>query len=172
MKQTKTAGFTLIEILVVLFIVAVMSTVTVIAVRGLDAQSIIDNTVRKLAYSLEVAEEETLFRRRTLGLLIDAKGYSFLSQTEKGWSSVSDRFYQSQRFPDELVVSFYVDGDPQVLDVEPVTDEKITPQIIFTPDAEPIPFEILFELQGLKQRKIERTPSGRIVTDLREKEKA
>ena len=167
MTSGRQKGFTLIEILVVMTIVAVMASVAVISVRGRDAQSVIDESVRQLAYSLRVAEEETLFRRRQLGLLLAQNGYLFLTEDEEGWYPVDDRFFKPGGFPENLRVSLYVDGVPKALDskIDDV-EEKLEPQVTFVPDAEPVPFEILFNMPELEERKLQRTPSGRVVTNL------
>ncbi len=168
MKLNRSNGFTLIEILVVLALVGVLVSVAMLAIRGRDPQSVIDESVQQLAYSLRVAGEETLFRRRALGLFLYQSGYLFLARDKEGWYPVNEAFFKSREFPEALRVTLYVDADPQVLDEEPPTDEGsgIKPQIQFIPDAEAIPFEMLFDLDGLQQRKIEMTPTGRILTHL------
>ena len=158
------AGFTLIEILVVLALMAVMASIAVISVRNHDTQSLVDDFVTRLADVTEIAQEETLFRQRSLGLYLYSGGYLFMAKDDQGWYAEVDRMYVSRQIPEWFDVSLYVDGQPVVLERE-LPDEPV-PQILFVSDLEPTPFEMLVSTEETLQRKLERTPTGRILTDV------
>lgn len=70
-------GFTLIEILVVITIIGILSGLIVINVVTSDPQKDLNREGERLMAVLEMAQEEALFGRQDIGVVVTEQGYSF-----------------------------------------------------------------------------------------------
>lgn len=73
------AGFTLVEMLVVLAIIAVMGSIAVLGLGGADRGASAQAEARRLAASIQVAADEALVSDRPAALVLDSDGYAFLT---------------------------------------------------------------------------------------------
>lgn len=71
-------GFTLIEILVVITIIGILSGLIVINVVTSDPQKDLKREGERLMAVLEMAQEEALFGRQDIGVVVTEQGYSFV----------------------------------------------------------------------------------------------
>jgi general secretion pathway protein H len=72
------AGLTLVEILVVLAIIGVMSSIAVLGLGGAGQGASAQAEARRLAASIQLASDEAMVSDRSLALSWDGKGYSFV----------------------------------------------------------------------------------------------
>lgn len=109
---TGARGFTLLEILVVLVIMATLA--------GLLVFSFSDSPERRLrreadglAALLNVAADEAVMRGMELGLIVTGEGYSFLyyNVATKKWEALPDRPLGRHAFPEVYEVTFALDGE-------------------------------------------------------------
>lgn len=85
MRAGGQSGLTLVEILVVLAIIAVMSSVVVLGLGGAGQAQSAQAEARRLAASIQLASDEALVADRALALSWDAEGYSFVEWSGGGW---------------------------------------------------------------------------------------
>lgn len=87
MRRPGEAGFTLVETLVVLAIIAVMGSIAVLGLGGADRSASAQAEAQRLAASIQVAADETLITDRAAALLLDSDGYAFLAwdPPSKSW---------------------------------------------------------------------------------------
>lgn len=87
MRRPGEAGFTLVETLVVLAIIAVMGSIAVLGLGGADRSASAQAEAQRLAASIQVAADETLITDRAAALLLDSDGYAFLAwdPASKSW---------------------------------------------------------------------------------------
>ena len=83
-RASEEAGLTLVEILVVLAIVGVMSSIAVLGLGGAGQGASAQAEARRLAASIQLASDEAMVTDRSLALNWDGKGYSFVE-----WNSQS-----------------------------------------------------------------------------------
>lgn len=83
MKSPDAAGFSLVEILVVLVIISVLSSAAVLSVGASDQSSRVDVEAQRLVLRFQMAADEVLVTGRSVSLHWDSHGYSFGSRNSK-----------------------------------------------------------------------------------------
>jgi general secretion pathway protein H len=115
-------GFTLIEILVTLVIVAVMAGLLVFGFRD-NSQQRLQREASDLAALLNLAADEAVLRGVELGLVLDEEGYQFVyfDGEKKTWQALPDRPLGEHRFPEPYEIAFALDGER----VDKITQERL-----------------------------------------------
>ena len=169
-------GFTLIEILIVLVLIATLSSLIVIQVRDRDDAAILDQEIETFIKRGSFAQEEMLFRTNPLGIYFTNGGYAWYEgyladredepdarETRKTvlWRPLRDRLLRPHDFPPGMNITLYLEGTPVVLEDE--LPDEVRPQVLFLPDTDALPFELLMAFRSEERRSIMRYPSGTIV---------
>ncbi len=125
-------GFTLIEILVVVAIIALVSAGMLLSIsltgRDRDLEKESDRLLALFTYAREQAELQT----REYGILFQDDGYEFLAYDPRraAWRSVfEDEVLAARKLPDGLGVKLMVDARPVVLSRPKNATDK-TPQVM------------------------------------------
>lgn len=105
-------GFTLVEILVVVFILAaVLGMVTLRLTR--DDRDLVREEADRLVVLLQAAREEAILRGGLFAFEMTQEGYRFLQPGEKNkLVAVSDGPLTSRQFPPRMEVRLEIDGQP------------------------------------------------------------
>lgn len=131
MKREGQAGFTLVEMLIVLAIVGIMSGMTLLAIGGMGRGAQPENEARLFANRLSLASDDALVTDTALSLHIDAQGYRVekWSEKDKEWIAHPDRLFGAHH---ELPagISMKVAGEPE--------------RIMLRPDGTGTPFSVAF----------------------------
>lgn len=88
--ERRSAGFTLMEILVVVLIVAITASIAVVNLSRSDLDTLRDEAVR-LAASYRHAQDEAVMTGAALGWRGDADGYAYFRRTADGEWQLLDR---------------------------------------------------------------------------------
>jgi type II secretion system protein H len=168
-------GFTLIEILVVMALVAVMTSLFALSVQGRDDDDIVDDIITTFVREASYAQEEIMFRRFPIGIFIYNGGYAFYTvaavqrrdeteeqQREVSWKPLQSRLLKERRFPDGVSLTFYQETSSAPIALENDIPDQVKPQIVFVADSDAIPFELLISYGDSRRRSIVRYPSGKI----------
>ncbi len=113
-------GFTLIEMLVVLSIVAVMSSLTVIGLGSSAKEQNVQTEAQRLALSLQTASDEALTSDKTIIFRWDSRGYELapslpgVEAADEATSPAANR----HQFPENVTLSV-AGGESPVLLGEP-----------------------------------------------------
>ena len=161
-------GFTLVELLVVLVVIATLSGFALLALRGRDAESVVEDEARRLLALFTLAREESLFRYRTIGVRFFRGGYDFSEflPGDERWVPALDAVLTGRRFPEGVTVRLYLEGRPVILDVEEdKEDEELLPQVVLFPDGTGTDFELALEASGFLSPVLRGTAGGRIELD-------
>lgn len=104
-------GFTLIEIMVVLVIVAVMAGLLVFSFND-SPQQRVQREATMLAALINAASDEAVMRGFELGLVIDDTGYQFVyfDPEKKQWQPARERALMRHEFAEPYAVEFTIDG--------------------------------------------------------------
>lgn len=142
-------GFSLLELLVVIVILAIMVGMTLLSMGTLRSGDVAETEARRLTALLELVAEEALVQGRDYGVEFFEDGYRFLSwDPDSGlWSVVSDEAaLRHRRLPADLRVALAIEGREVVVYAanergEQRSDE-IVPQIGIYSSGEFTPFEL------------------------------
>lgn len=124
-RASRAAGFTLIEVLVVVLLIAITASLAVVSLRQDDRQLVRAEALR-LAESFRHVQDEALLTGATFGWRAEPRGYEYLRRTpDRQWtaleSEAGDAF--TRRLPDAVrLVEVEVNGvrvDPGMLIVVP-----------------------------------------------------
>lgn len=105
------SGFTLIEILVVLVIVAAMAGLLVFSMND-NPQRQLQREAKGLMALLNTANDEAVMQSRDLGLVINNQGYRFVAfdLEKKTWLPILQKPLGEHRFEEGYSVEFALDG--------------------------------------------------------------
>ena len=144
------AGFTLIEILVVVLIIGIVSAGMLLTVsltgRDQELQREGDRLFALMSYAREQAELQT----REYGILFQEDGYEFLAYDVvlSQWRSIpEDDAFEARKLPAGLGVTLTVDARPVVLK-RPTDAHDKTPQVMIFADGDLSAFEANLERDG------------------------
>lgn len=143
----RAAGFTLIEILVVIVILAIMAGMVLISMGTLRPDDPTGTEARRIRALLELLSEEALIQGRDYGVEFFADGYRFLSwdPDTRLWTVVDDEEALRRRaLPEGMRTVLAVDGREVVTreaNDERPQDETV-PQVAIFSSGEFTPFEL------------------------------
>jgi general secretion pathway protein H len=171
-RKPYAAGFTLIEVLVVMFLIAVLTASVALSVgltqkRDRDVETEGDRALALLNYAREQAELQT----REYGLYVQQSGYQFLKFDPRTgrWRNVEeDDTLRARSLPAGLYLQLVVEGRPVVLRPPPREDdeealENWLPHVMIFSNGDLTPFELTLAREGGEARaRIRSTDDGTI----------
>ncbi len=83
MRTATARGFTLIEVMVVMVIIAILVTAVSLSLKGDRVGEALDEEAKRLSALLNLAREEAVMRDRDLGLVLADDGYLFVQRDEE-----------------------------------------------------------------------------------------
>ena len=149
------AGFTFIEMIVVIAIVGILAGALVLHSIGADKDRNLETEAERLAALIELARVEALTRNESWGLFVDRTRYEFKVYDESNgtWRAASKTTFRMRNAPPDVAFSLQVEGLSQLDDspdrlvegLEPSkSDDKNTdlPQVLILASGEQTPFLI------------------------------
>jgi general secretion pathway protein H len=133
------AGFTLIEVMVVVVIMGILINFAVLSLRSNSPADQLNEEARRLQSLIRIGSEEALLRSSLIGIDITETGYGFLQLEEGNWQAVDDNLFRNRELPDELRITLSTALPPGDDDDDP---EKRTPEIILLNSGEITPFDL------------------------------
>lgn len=160
------AGFTLIEILVVVLIIGVVSAGILLAVSLTGRDRDLEREGARLYTLINYAREQAELQTREYGLLFQEDGYEFLSyDVQRGhWSTVpEDEVLAQRKLPAGLEVKLIVEAHPIVLR-QPQKDADKVPQVMIFSDGDLSSFAATLERDaGLRSITVTEDDKGQLV---------
>jgi len=150
-------GFTLLELLVVLVVIAIMVSMAMLSfgVLGRDRQA--EDETRRFWVVLQQAREEAELQAEDLGLFISTDSYEYLrfEPRRNEWQLIeSDELFAQRKLPEGLRFRLRVESRDVVMkpDLPNRSDEdenqKWPPQIMVFSSGDVMPFELEIERDG------------------------
>lgn len=142
LKRIKaSAGYTLVEILVVILIIAIITTIAVLMFSHFNRGRHVTITANRLLQTIHVAEEEAILRPAVLGLRFSSKGYQFYQlvsdkkMQKLHWKALkNDRLSRPNAFLQGIIAK-----RSQVDHLA----KKEKPTIVFSPSGNVSPFRLM-----------------------------
>ena len=108
----KTNGFTLIEIMIVLVIVAVMSGIVVLSINGPNNQAFISDA-EKISSILEVLADESVYSNSVIACAVQEQKFDCMSYRDGEWKDLDVRKLIEWGWPPKLrIIKTLLDGQP------------------------------------------------------------
>jgi general secretion pathway protein H len=159
-RRHPAAGFTLLELMVVLVLIGIILTFAVLSLRGDKVAEAMERESQRLATLISLANDEAVLRGEELAIRFTETGYEFLVFSAAGWQQrADDNLLRPRTLPPGMLVRVEVDGDPPGLqrpaeddDEEDRKKEVITPQVFILSSGEMTPFSAIFEADQSRYR--------------------
>ncbi len=146
----KSAGFTLIEIMVVVAIIAIMVGAVVLRIDFNNTGTTMRDNALRTQLLMELASDQAIYSRQQLGIRFHPKSYEFyiLTANEAGegeWTILEDDRLKFREIPVDMEFRVDISGIPIVLEeledeIANVTDEDpIKPHVMFLSNGEMMP---------------------------------
>ena len=113
-------GFTLIEILIVLFVISVMTGLVVVTLPGFVQSNNLEREAERLKLVLEIAVEEAQVQSRELAIQPARDQYRFYVYDElnQRWYEMNSPPLALHRLPDDVDLNFSVESKPFTLSLD------------------------------------------------------
>jgi general secretion pathway protein H len=121
-------GFTLLELLVVVVIVAILFTYTTLAIRSDSPEDIIKKEAQRMERLVQLALEESILRGEEYGIELFTDGYRFLRFTQNQWQPLSeDKILRARELPLDMEMEIRLEETEIVIDLsaESAAEEKL-----------------------------------------------
>ena len=162
--QRSTAGFTLLELMVVLVLIGIIFSFAVLSFGGDDLAEAMERETHRLATLVSLANDEAILRGEEFAIRFTDDGYDFLVLTASGWQpTVDDHLLKPHHLTAGIFMRVEVDGDPPGLggldedsenseDDEDDEEDAIIPQVFILSSGEMTPFSAIFEADQSRYR--------------------
>lgn len=150
------SGFTLLEILLVLVLIAVIAGLAMLSVGGGDHRRLHAEALRLKTVIVESADE-ALLQGSDLGLVFDETGYQveYFDHKEGSWMPLTEKLFGHHEWPVGISVTMTLDGedfDESALQQQAEDSDLDGPQLLFLSSGEASPFTIEFNSIDKEQR--------------------
>lgn len=139
-------GFSLIELLVVVFIIGLFAGTAVLSLNVVGVDRELEREALRLQSLLDTLMDEAVLQTRDYGVLFTNSGYRFFVYDYQSLSwlePVGDEFLRERRLTEPLAMTLFLEDREVVLDseYEPVFGQQPQPQVVLLASGEITPFE-------------------------------
>jgi general secretion pathway protein H len=144
-SQKQSAGFTLIEILVVLVVVGMLVALATFTLGGNSVRRDLDNEVEKMFFLMKTVSEQAVLNNTEFGLVVEEEQYQFLAydQQSGAWKPYGERVFRQRSIPQWMVVTKYIENDAPRLASD---EDQPKPDVVLFSSGETTPFELEFSI--------------------------
>ena len=151
----QSAGFTLLELMVVLVIIGIIFTFAMLSLRGDDLGELMEQETQRMVTLLELASDEAVLRGEELAVLFSEDGYEFLVLYEDLWRRTEeDGLLKAYTLPADIELRLEIEGEPPILTASAAEDEEVAdeeedeeeilqPQVFILSSGEMTPFTVI-----------------------------
>ncbi len=140
----RAAGFTLLELMVVLVLVGIIFSFAMLSMGGDDVAELMEQEARRLETLLTLASDEAIIRGEELAIRFGEDGYEFMVLATGGWQTANDGLLKGYRLPPGIELYLDVSEDLPVPDEQEERDGTELPQVFILSSGEMTPFSVTF----------------------------
>jgi general secretion pathway protein H len=144
------AGFTLLELLVVMVLIAIIFSFAMLSMHGDNVADLMQQESQRMETLLNLASDEAVVKGEELAVRFRNDSYEFLRLGDSGWSSSNDGLLKEYRMPADIELHLDVSGDPPALGKKKHHSADL-PQVYILSSGEMTPFSVRFR-SGLSKR--------------------
>ena len=152
-RGVKPDGFTLIELAIVAFIIALMAAVAIVQISGSRHDEELVKEAERVDALFDYVREQAELQTRDYGLLLSRTGYTFVvfDVLANQWRPAQeDDALRERKFPEGIIPTLVVEGRTVVLDKKRDDDKKkgiqdFTPQIMVFANGDLTSFEMTLD---------------------------
>ncbi len=140
-RISRVQGFTLVEILVVLFLITIMAGLVVISLPSFTTTQEFDEETARMELLLQMLQSEAVLDSSEYGFRTTREGYEFLGYNdgEQKWEPLVEKPFQPRRLPDTVRLDVKADSEELAF-----AGEEVPPVLILS-SGEMTPFKMTFE---------------------------
>ena len=154
-RAGRAAGFTLIELIVVMVLIGVIFSFAMLSMGGDDLAKLMERETRRLETLLSLASDEAIIRGDELAIHFEDDGYEFMVLAAEGWQVADDGVLKSYQLPAGIELQLDVSGDLPVIGQEPEQEQggnTRPPQVFILSSGEMTPFSVTFLARNSNRR--------------------
>ncbi|MCS6176497.1 type II secretion system minor pseudopilin GspH [Shewanella baltica] len=171
MLKLRHAGFTLMEVMLVILLMGLTAAAVTMSIGNSGPQQALDRTARQFIAATEMVLDETVLSGQFIGIVIEKTSYQFVFYKDGKWEPLDkDRLLSEKQMDPGVVMNLVLDGLPLVQDdeeddswfeeplIEPSADDKKKhpePQVMLFPSGEMSAFELTFITKTDKGQQVE-----------------
>jgi general secretion pathway protein H len=142
MNSINHRGFTLIELMAVVFIIGVILTFATISV-GQHSDQTLEEEAKRLHYLIKLASEESVLRSTSMAMEFSKHGYQFVQIAGDQFVPLEgDKLFRKREFPGDMEIQMELYGQTVSFD-----DEERVPRIYILSSGEMTEFKISLRLE-------------------------
>lgn len=147
--RRRPAGFTLLEMLVVVIIVGIVITFAVLAIGGDRRAEELERESRQFAELLRLGSEQAVLRGEEWAVQLGPEEYRFLVYTDSGWAVLADDdLFRTRTLAEDTRLEVELEGRELALE----TTEEPRPTLVLYSSGETSPFSAVFAADATEQR--------------------
>lgn len=143
MERQRPAGFTLIELMVVLVVVGLLISLVGLSIGSGGERRELEEVTRSLYLRMQAASEEAVVTNREIGLRFREGRYRFvqLDRDEDQWTAIPPGGLSGAQLPEWTELDLITDGgEADALETE--DDDELQPDLVFFSSGESTAFDL------------------------------
>ncbi len=155
-------GFTLLEVLVVMFIVGLMFSLAVLRVGDGGLDKSVRREAERFRALLTLAQERAVLEAREFSVTFHSEGYAFLVLEEDAWRLITDdQLFRERTLPEGVSFELTANDLPVDLYEQPDDEKGPRPHVLVLSSGELTPFDLeFFAVSGSSAYRIEAEVQG------------
>lgn len=160
MLKLRHAGFTLMEVMLVILLMGLAAAAVTMSIGNSGPQQVLERTAQQFIAATELVLDETVLSGYFVGIVVEKTSYQFVYYKDSKWHPLEkDRILSEKQMDPGVTLNLVLDGLPLVQEdetdeswfeeplIEPSAEDKKKhpePQILLLPSGEMSAFELSF----------------------------